>query len=377
MRGNVTQLDLSHLTEDTIKQINGVQHRAPIKCIKWQPGQSQVFATAGQDGSVMFTDLRCSNTLIATLNGCHQLYNANAKGRSTMTGLVFDPLRSELFYTSGTPDTCVRLWDMRKVPSMNVRTRRSKNNSSSALIEEFSTLNRKHRSSVALTIDSIGSRLFLATSNDRYIHELCKTFFTFNLFSIFEFLTSNCDIGPVASYTASGFNSRSFFSNLSLDPSDKYILSGSSNGQAYVWDTVSSCNNAAVYELPVCAQLEVSKTAWISGSNGSLGSQIACISDDLSFSLFNWDIRDHFLETSTIKRPIEVCSGGKEQIYSGDCERVQSTASSVNGSCSTQTSLPVTPVRKRPFTNAFVSTPPSANKSILDFFNPSPRQLFK
>ena len=174
MRGSVTQLDLNHLTEETIKQVSGVQHRAPIKCIKWQPEQSNVFATAGQDGSVMMADLRCSSGLIGNMNGCHQLNATNSKSRSTMTGLVYHPLRPELFYTTGTPDTCIRLWDMRKMSNNSnnnninsTRNRRSKSNSLSP-VEEFSTFTRKHRSSVALTIDSIGSRLFLASSNDRY-----------------------------------------------------------------------------------------------------------------------------------------------------------------------------------------------------------------
>lgn len=180
MRGNVTQLDLSHLTAETINQIKCVKHRAPVKCIRWQPNQSEIFATASQDGSIIFADLRSPNNPLGFLNGSHQLGSIGKSGRSTITGFLFHPQKPELFYTSGTPDTCVRLWDMRKLsnytsissanPSTSKRTSKRSLSNKLTPTEEFSTSSynlRKHRSSTALTIDSIGSRLFLATSNDK------------------------------------------------------------------------------------------------------------------------------------------------------------------------------------------------------------------
>ena len=359
MRGNVSKIDLNNLDANLI--VKGILHMAPIKCIRWQPNQSEVFATAGQDGSVYISDLRCPDGLISSLYNSHQLSNPSAKSRSTMTGLVFNPLRPELFYTSGTPDTCVRLWDMRKLKCSSKT--RSNRKTSTALIEEFSTSTfttkstRKHRSSVALTIDSIGSRLFLATSND----------------NIFEFLTNNSELGPVASYTASGFTSCSFFSNLSIDPSDRFLLSGSSNGQAFIWDTVNHDNCA--YELPICAQLEVSKTAWAGGTKGSLDAQIACISDDLTFSLFNWNLEDEtdgLSVDSGIKRVKRLPDPTpKEIIHKAD----EPTESQEIINTSNPPSVPSTPVRKKPALLSAVNTPSpnSANKSILDFFSRSPR----
>jgi WD40 repeat protein len=176
MLGRVTRLDLNHLSEETVVRIKGVDHRAPIKCIKWQPGQEEVFATASQDGSIQFSDLRCPVVSIGSLLNPHQLVKPSAKSRSTMTGLVFHPLRPEYFYTTGTPDTCVRLWDMRQLSGANtLRNSRSSKKSQLAPnpVEEFNSANglnytaRKHRSSVALTTDSTGSRLFVAASNDK------------------------------------------------------------------------------------------------------------------------------------------------------------------------------------------------------------------
>ena len=375
MRGNVTKIDLNNLCEETVLQVKGILHRAPIKCIRWQPNQSDVFATAGQDGSVFISDLRCPDGLISSLSNPHQLSNPSSKSRSTMTGLVFNPMRPEMFYTTGTPDTCVRLWDMRMMPSSSstalkrsTRTNR-KSSISTAFIEEFSTItatntsSRKHRSSVALTVDSIGSRLFVSTSND----------------NVFEFLTNNSEIGPIASYTAPGFASCSFFSNLSIDPSDRFLLTGSSNGQAFIWDT--SNHSTSAFELPVCAQLEVSKTAWAGGKRGSLEAQIACISDDSTFSLFNWELKAEIDEEFVgIKRSKELNESltscpFKEIIHKEDEPNL---GISSEAQISNHSSVPSTPIRKRSAPNSSsngTSTPNSLNKSILDFFSRSPRVL--
>lgn len=183
MRGQVTIFDLNYLTEDTIRRINTIQHRSPIKCIRWQPNQSSCFASAGQDGNVLFADIRTSNsntnqpTTAALLAPHSSDVKIGGTHRTTMTGLVFHPLRPDLFFTSGTPDTTVRLWDTRKL-SQNVSSFETpkKGRAKSKLKhlkaeEEFLSNNYnsfKHRSSVALTIDSTGSRIFLATSNNKY-----------------------------------------------------------------------------------------------------------------------------------------------------------------------------------------------------------------
>lgn len=196
-------------------------------------------------------------------------------------------------------------------------------------------------------------------------------------------MTCNSEVGPVASYTAPGFNSCSFFSNLSIDPTDRYLLSGSSLGQAFIWDTSRDSNESA-FELPVSAQLEVSKTAWAADRKGSLDSQIACISDDLTFSLFNWKLEEEDEQSESFKRPKELTEPGREVIYREDPlidenETLDSNMQSVikinSNSSSHLASIPGTPVRKKPQPAIFVSTPPpnSANKSILDFFTRSPR----
>ncbi len=157
MHGRLTRLDLANLTEETVQSVNEIDHLAPIKCVRWIDDGTTV-ATASQDGSIQIADLRRS-TRIAHLEGIHSL-DAPKNSRSTCTGLVFNPSRPNLFYTSGTPDSDVRCWDLRKLP-----TKRSKRP-----VEQFTPLcssDKRARSSVALTIDSKGARLFLTTSNNK------------------------------------------------------------------------------------------------------------------------------------------------------------------------------------------------------------------
>jgi hypothetical protein len=186
-------------------------------------------------------------------------------------------------------------------------------------------------------------------------------------------LTCNSEIGPVASYTAPAFKSCAFYSNISLDPSDRYLLSGSASGQAVIWDTSSTHDNSGAFELPVCAQMEVQKVAWATGTRGSLNAQLACIGDDKTFSIFDWGLhgRDEDSTEFGIKRP-KLCEGvTREKIYREDPIAEPEEPQIISNSSSNSTSIPETPRKK--VQQAPIRTPQSANKSILDFFARSPR----
>lgn len=129
-------------------------------------------------------------------------------------------------------------------------------------------------------------------------------------------------------------------------------------------------DNCGAFELPVCAQLEVSKVAWASASRGSLDAKFACISDDKTFSLFDWGL-DKNDDLNQFRRP-KLCEGEtREQIHRDDPIVEPEITQIISNSSSNSSSLPVTPRKKVQI--ASVRTPQSANKSILDFFTRSPR----
>lgn len=152
----------------------------------------------------------------------------------------------------------------------------------------------------------------------------------------------------MATYSAPQFTSPSFFSNLTVDPSDRFLLSGTANGSAFIWDTRGE---GECVRLPVGSESEVAKTAWIQTPQG--GNQIACICDDVAFSLFNWQLDD---EQPEVKHA-EWLRAGKQVIDRALFE--QPTLS-----------MPSTP-KKLEAPSSLRSSP--MNKSILEYFPRSPR----
>lgn len=366
MRGQVIFFNLEQLSEESIRTVGPLPHRAPVKCIRWQPGQESVFATASQDGSVAFCDLRCAMPLIGTFGGAHGL-DLRPGARTTMTGLVFHPQQPTLFYTSGTPDSSVRLWDMRLLPHYSKHSPAAGRRHNRGSVRQFAPVaelsatstiqGRRQRSSVALAINSTGARIFLATSND----------------NIYEFVSDRGETGPVASYTAPGYTSCSFFSNVTVDPTDRFLLSGSADGNAYLWNM--DCDDAArVFRLPVSAQLEVSKTAWAAG-RGPYEATIGCISDDLSVSLFQWgrDV-DESSRSESVRRPVSLPHAGRESLVHEASDVVSRETAPANAKPPRDCLSPSTPVKRTDRTASLPQSPQTpANKSILDFFPRSPR----
>lgn len=170
-------------------------------------------------------------------------------------------------------------------------------------------------------------------------------------FSVNEFLTCLSEYGPVATYSAPNFTSPSFFSNLTVDPSDRFLLSGSGNGSAFVWDTQGT---GSCVRLPVGLQSEVAKTAWITSAYGQ--NQIACICDDVAFSLFNWEPSSTDSRTGQSCAQFVTANGRSVPDRSADADPVLP-------------SLPSTP--KKPEMPPNRSSP--LNKSILEYFPRSPR----
>jgi WD40 repeat protein len=130
---------------------------------------------------------------------------------------------------------------------------------------------------------------------------------------------------------------------LTVDPSDRFLLSGAANGNAFIWDTFAGGD---CVRLPVGSEGEVTRTAWI-------GNQIACICDDLPFSLFNWQLHDDNLDNA---KRAQWLGPGRQAI---DCTYTAQP----------ELSLPATPKKAEPL--SFRSSP--LNKSILEYFPPSPR----
>jgi len=175
MRGQVSYFDLHKLDANdmsTFRIISGHQHLGPIKYISWLPNQERVFASGSQDGSCLFSDLRNPQLMIGSLPCAHANVTTSSSLRSTMTGLAFHPSNWHYFYTTGTPDSSIKLWDMRMLSTYSRASSMKRRDAMARCLQAVETFaipateGKRPRSSTALAIDSTGSRLFLSTSND-------------------------------------------------------------------------------------------------------------------------------------------------------------------------------------------------------------------
>ena len=157
----------------------------------------------------------------------------------------------------------------------------------------------------------------------------------------------------MATYSSPSFSSPSFFSNLTVDPSDRFLLSGGANGNAFIWDTFGAGD---CVRLSVGMESEVAKTAWITDRLGR--NQIACICDDVAFSLFNWSADEQERES------------GKGAQFVGQGRQIVDK-SSAEPTPPTLPSAPKTPRKSDVLSSSIRSSP--VNKSILEYFPPSPR----
>jgi len=147
---------------------------------------------------------------------------------------------------------------------------------------------------------------------------------------------------------------------LEISPENQYLLAGSADGNAYIWDTQQA---DACFRVPVKAQLEVSKTVWINKT-------IGCISDDLTMSLF----RQNQAENSE-----EENHNGGIRLVEGGQKNYEEPTIMLEESLLLQP-LPksnmCTPTKKRPASEAILTSPittPTSNRTILDFFPKTPR----
>ena len=361
MRGRVACVDLQRADGPHVQPVAGHQHLGPIKHVRWQPGQASVFASGSQDGACLFSDLRCARPLVGALPSAHA--HVHASLRATLTGLAFHPTAPHRFWTTGTPDASAKLWDLRLLPTYARATAMKRRDAMARClqcVEAFALPapeGRRARSATALAIDAAGSRIFVAASGAWYaVPGGAFIYGHVRVCSVYEFLTVRA-AGPVAAYASPHYTCGSFFSNVTVCPEDRFLLTGSADGNAYAWDTRDS---GTCFCVPVRAPLEVSKTAWA-------GPRIACISDDLTVSLFRRAPGDGGRHVARVP--------GSRVALADEGAGAHVGAAAPTCAPEAPGPLPCTPPRKRAAPGSLLASPLGTppNRTILDFFARTPR----
>ncbi|PWA57632.1 transducin/WD40 repeat-like superfamily protein [Artemisia annua] len=196
-------------------------HTGSVKSISVHPSNNDVIVSGSRDGSVALWDLRgyksekASSLNVATVQGAHTFSNKKMRGRlgkaasMSVTSVLY--LKDEVsIATAGAADSVVKFWDTRNLKAP-ITQACSRNNPDD-----------KRKWARSYGISSLSQDL-----NGVYISASCmdNRIYLFNVLQI--------DNGPIKSF--SGCDIGTFFVKSKLSPDAGHILSGSSDGSAYVW----------------------------------------------------------------------------------------------------------------------------------------------
>ncbi|XP_060530856.1 protein lethal(2)denticleless [Cylas formicarius] len=254
-------------------------HSRSVKTVSFRKDDSSVFASGSRDGNIILWDTRTTqNSLIGkadiTIINSHlgsatpsKLKKKNVptnSGIKSVTGLVFQDQNTLI--SCGAGDGVIKVWDLRK------HYVSAKRESTPKLVIPYAGSSAKNGFS-NLVIDATGMKL--------YANCLDNNIYCYNV--------ANCNYELIMRY--SGHQNSTFYIKSALCKQGNYLVSGSSDESAYLWNTK--------YPTPVvklsghCA--EVTCVAWCCGKlNPSL---ITC-SDDMTHRIWTVDHEENSHEAN-------------------------------------------------------------------------------
>ncbi|KAJ4834190.1 hypothetical protein Tsubulata_018880 [Turnera subulata] len=333
--------------------LNG--HTGSVKSLCPHPTNSDVLISGSRDGSFAIWDLRCNATLksrcaeacitsTAMVKGAHLSPQAKRVRRGkaasmSITSVLF--LKDEIsIATAGAVDSIVKFWDTRNLKAHI--TRASPDPMSS--FEKGGTL---HGIS-SLSQDSNGVFLTASCMDNRiYLYDVLRV-----------------EKGPIQSFT--GCRVESFYVKSAISPDANHILSGSSDGNAYIWQV----NKPEMDPISLKShEGEVTAVDWCPSDTG----KVATSSDD--FTVRIWNIESKFCSstrTSSIRRRVMATTSEEcRQLLMN--EKQTSQTNDPDNLCSQdddfcQTSSP------NPITMPTIGTPESHKKKLM--FDSDPKETY-
>ncbi|CAH1792154.1 unnamed protein product [Owenia fusiformis] len=200
-------------------------HSSSVKSVNFRPQDKSVFASGSRDGHIMIWDARCNEKdgfmcptmTIKNAHCCHTVARTTKQKRGSKATTVQDSQQSvtcvlfqddNTLISAGAVDGVVKVWDLRQ--KLNPKF----------IFPYAGTSTRKHGFS-SLVLDSTYSRLFASCTDS----------------SIYQFNCANFNKQPVVTYQ--GHMNSTFYVKSCLSPDDRFLLSGSSDNNAYIWNVDS------------------------------------------------------------------------------------------------------------------------------------------
>ncbi|EDO44039.1 predicted protein, partial [Nematostella vectensis] len=228
-------------------------HSCSLKSVDFRKNDQFTFATGARDGNIMVWDTRCNQRRdhyqpVNTIYSAHtqQLTTPmRARKRSrrastpqpdsqqSVTAVVFHG--DDLLISAGAMDGNLKMWDLRKYYTM------AKQDPVPYHMFPYPGKGPRKHGFSSLVLDSNQSKLYASCTNDH----------------IYMYECSVLGEDPVCSFT--GHSNSTFYVKAALSPDDNYLLSGSSDNNAYIWK-VSDADRP-----PVCLRGhagEVTSVVW-------------------------------------------------------------------------------------------------------------------
>ncbi|CAK7328115.1 unnamed protein product [Dovyalis caffra] len=254
-------------------------HTGSVKSLSPHPTNSDILTSASRDGSFAIWDLRCKTTAKSRCSEAHVTSTAMVQGAHlssrakrvrrgkaasmSITSILY--LKDEVsIATAGAVDSTVKFWDIRNLkaqvtqayPNMKLSTEKERR------LHGISSLSQD-LNGVFLTASCMDNRIYL-----------------YNVLQL--------DKGPVQSFSECRIES--FYVKSAISPDAAHILSGSSDGNAYIWQV----NKPDVDPIKLIAHNgEVTAVDWCPSEVG----KIATSSDDYTVRI--WNIQSIFCSSTT------------------------------------------------------------------------------
>lgn len=287
-------------------------HSRSVKVASFSRDNCNVFATGGRDGAIIIWDIRTSSEAEVIQKMDNRIQSAHLGGgpttpsttrrrgnrsatpkpaanasNSSVTGLVFQ--NDNTLVSCGPGDGVIKAWDLRRCYTTLKKEPIAKYNipyAGSSTLKGFTNL----------VVDDSGTKLF-ASCMDSNIY--CYNIGTFSK-------------DPLVVY--SGAKIKSFYIKSCLSPDGQYLLSGSSDEKAYIWNV----NNPVPLATLTGHSYEVTSVAWAQHQNNLDGGNMALVtcSDDACHKI--WRIGPEELspeETPLLRGKAELNSGYYPSIY--------------------------------------------------------------
>ncbi|XP_018510106.2 denticleless protein homolog isoform X1 [Brassica rapa] len=268
-----------------------IGHTGTVKSMCSHPTRSDLLVSGSRDGCFALWDFRCKSSshkeefcinYTGMVKGAHlsplsKRIRRSKAASSSITSVLY--LKDEItIATSGAPDSALKFWDTRKLKVPFAQA--------SPQPDSTNTKEKRAHGIVSLSQDSSGT-LLTASCKDNRIY----------LYNILQL-----DKGPVQSF--SGCRIDSFFVRTMISPDGEYILSGSSDGNAYIWQV----NKPQVD--PTILKGHDSEVTAVDWSPSEIG-KVATASDDFTVRL--WNIENNRCTTanasaSRVKRRVTALS---------------------------------------------------------------------